>query len=622
MRGRIQISILCLAIVAGTLFVPAAGAVAAARPLRCKPIKAADTGERFRLCTGYVETADGTARLDVDVTLPAEGDGPFPLVTLLHSLDGSKTEFMSDTVAGDGINLGNNNLSYASRGYAVLNYTARGFETSDWRVDECVNRSKESVDGDEVVYPLERYDHLVCRAQFAHKRYELKDTQYLIGRMVDGTLTSDRATAAARSVGVAGLSYGGGQAWNLTRRNVWRSPQGRQVKLAAAVPMAGWTDLVNGLLPNGRARDDTVATTRLNQRMAQPVGVKNALLDDLYLSLLTGSGYNVTQYLEDWKDRINEGEPYDGGEPDIARDAVTKMLAERSAYFLPKTTRYDTPILAIQGFTDFAFPADQAVTMYNRLRAEDEGYPISLYLGDWGLATAQTKDAETAHISTLVTQWFDHYLKGRGPVPGGVQARTPACDDGLGRLYRADTWADLQEPADAFVDLSGTDGVLRSPADYPNAGAVDPLHDVEGCRSVAVDGADTDANLNLTWGVPEEGFTMLGMPEVTLSADPSGSNMYVAARLWDVDPDGGRQTLVTRGVYRLGSDEPQVLGFQLFGNAWSFAPGHEMKLELTADDSPSLRRWGNDVVDEPGEIAVGDVRISLPQAAAGTLIDE
>jgi hypothetical protein len=47
-----------------------------------------------------------------------------------------------------------------------------------------------------------------------------------------------------------------------------------------------------------------------------------------------------------------------------------------------------------------------------------------------------------------------------------------------------------------------------------------------------------------------------------------------------------------------------------------------MKLELTADDSPSLRRWGDDVVDEPGEIAVGDVRISLPQAAAGTLIEE
>jgi len=109
---------------------------------------------------------------------------------------------------------------------------------------------------------------------------------------------------------------------------------------------------------------------------------------------------------------------------------------------------------------------------------------------------------------------------------------------------------------------------------------------------------------------------------VTLTADPSGPNMYVAARLWDVDPEGGRQTLVTRGVYRLGSAEPQLLGFQLFGNAWTFAPGHEMKLEVTADDSPSLRRWGDDLVDEPGEISVGDVRISLPQAAAGTLIEE
>ncbi|MGI8706676.1 MAG: CocE/NonD family hydrolase [Actinomycetota bacterium] len=612
---------LCLAILAGTLFVPASGAWAAARPLRCKPIVAHDTGERFRLCSGYVATPDGAARLDVDVTLPASGDGPFPLVTLLHSLDGSKTEFMSDTVKGEGINLGNNNLSFASRGYAVLTYTARGFETSDWRIDECADRSKESVDGDEVVYPVERYDHLACRSQFAHNKYELKDAQYLIGRMVDGTLTTDTATASS-DIGVAGYSYGGGQTWNLTRKNVWRTPVGRRVRLAAAVPMGGWTDLVNGLLPNGRARDDTVSTTRLNQRMAQPVGVKNALLDDLYLSLLTGSGYNLAQYLEDWKDRINEGEPYDGGEPDIVRDAVTKMLSERSAYFLPKTTSYKTAIFAVQGFTDFVFPADQAVSMYNRLRAEDEDYPISLYMGDWGHATAQSKDEETAHIGELVAQWFDHYLKGRGPAPGGVQARAPGCDEGLGSLYRADTWADLQEPADAYVDLSGTDGVVTSPADYPNAAAIDPLNDLDGCRSVPLDGADSSSNLNLTWAAPDEGFTMLGMPEVTLTADPSGPNMYVAARLWDVDPEGGRQTLVTRGVYRLGSAEPQLLGFQLFGNAWTFAPGHEMKLEVTADDSPSLRRWGDDLVDEPGEISVGDVRISLPQAAAGTLIEE
>src|SRR3954452_16899940 len=37
---------------------------------------------------------DGTP-IDVDVTLPATGDGPFPTVLLLHGLGGSKTSFES-----------------------------------------------------------------------------------------------------------------------------------------------------------------------------------------------------------------------------------------------------------------------------------------------------------------------------------------------------------------------------------------------------------------------------------------------------------------------------------------------------------------------------------------------
>src|SRR3954469_19776690 len=70
-----------------------------------------------------VASFDGTP-LDVDVTLPATGDGPFPTILLLHGLGGTKTSFEgSGTDPYD-------NVSFARRGYAVVTPSARGFGNS------------------------------------------------------------------------------------------------------------------------------------------------------------------------------------------------------------------------------------------------------------------------------------------------------------------------------------------------------------------------------------------------------------------------------------------------------------------------------------------------------------
>src|SRR3954462_6530136 len=71
-----------------------------------------------------VPSFDGTP-LDVDVTLPAEGDGPFPTILLLHGLGGDKTSFEST-----GGEPGYNNWFFAQHGYAVVTPTARGFGNS------------------------------------------------------------------------------------------------------------------------------------------------------------------------------------------------------------------------------------------------------------------------------------------------------------------------------------------------------------------------------------------------------------------------------------------------------------------------------------------------------------
>jgi predicted acyl esterase len=85
-----------------------------------------------------------------------------------------------------------------------------------------------------------------------------------------------------------------------------------------------------------------------------------------------------------------------------------------------------------------------------------------------------------------------------------------------------------------------------------------------------------------------KGWTLLGAPTVRAKLSVSGTAAQIAARLWDVDPDGESQTLVARGTYRpIGSGATER--FQLHANGWRFAPGHVPKLELLGADAPYTR---------------------------------
>ena len=116
---------------AGTSVASAAKAGGEPTPLghACK----AQDGVRFcptETLAQRVPSFDGVP-LDVDVTLPATGSGPFPAIVMLHGWGGSKTEFESSTPAGNGNETYDyNNVYYAEHGYAVINYTARGWGNS------------------------------------------------------------------------------------------------------------------------------------------------------------------------------------------------------------------------------------------------------------------------------------------------------------------------------------------------------------------------------------------------------------------------------------------------------------------------------------------------------------
>jgi hypothetical protein len=114
-------------------------------------------------------------------------------------------------------------------------------------------------------------------------------------------------------------------------------------------------------------------------------------------------------------------------------------------------------------------------------------------------------------------------------------------------------------------------------------------------------------------------LTLLGAPEVTASMTVTGvddgsnaayvlgpaASRQLAARLWDVAPDGSA-LLLTRLLYR-----PQFSGtqkFQLHPIGYRMAAGHRLVLELRGSDAPYGRPS-----NLPFAVTVeGGLRLSLP----------
>ena len=152
-----------------------------------------------------------------------------------------------------------NNNYFAKQGYAVLNYSARGWGNS------CGGGPS----GDHSGPCGKGYIRL------ADTRYEARDTQYLLGLLADEGITKPQA------IGVTGVSYGGGQSMELAflRDKIrkpdgklvpWRSPTGKPMAISAAYPRWPWSDLIDALLPNGRFLDTQVAPFK---QSLNPVGV-------------------------------------------------------------------------------------------------------------------------------------------------------------------------------------------------------------------------------------------------------------------------------------------------------------------------------------------------------------
>ena len=562
---------LLVVLVGGLLLVPASAAAAPPNPFGhvCSPqngvlfCPTADDAQR-------VPSFDGVP-LDVDVTLPVTGDGPFPVIVMLHGYGGDKRAFESATPEGSGgTTYRYNDNYYAKQGYAVINPSARGFGRSCGKAD---SRTAPACD--------RGWLHL------ADQRYEARDIQHLLGLLADqGVVNPDR-------IGVTGISYGGIQTQTLAllrdrvrlqdgRFVPWFSPDGRRLEIAAAWSRWGTSDLLYSLVPNGRFLDSAPPTP--GQSFSPPGVKKDSYVNGLTLLGKTAGyvapvGVDPTADLEGWKAAVDRGEPYGTAVRAIGREIATF----HSAASLPGVP---AALLLQSGWTDDLVPVSESLRVYSKYKSTS-GARVSLQFGDLGHSRGSNKRNADRAFNNQGAAFFAAYLQGgdRAPAHRSVTAFTQTCpkDAPAGGPFRAATWEALH-PRLLVIAGDRPRRVTSTGGNPETAAKFDQTATGDACLTVKRERAPGTA-------VYEErtrrALTMLGLPTVQATVRTQGRNGQLVGRLWDVF--AGKQRLISRGVYRLRPNQKRDVAFQLSGNGYRIAKGHVVKLELLGRDPGFLR---------------------------------
>lgn len=629
-----------------------------------------------RFCKGSrVASWDGVP-LDVDVTLPSgTGEGPFPTIVMLHGYGGTKTDFEFPYATGEfplGAHNGNviydyNNDYFAQRGYAVVNYTARGFGASCGRPYNAEPACTEH-----------GFVHL------ADQRYEARDTQYLLGRLVEEKI------ASPSELGVTGISYGGGQSITLAylRNRIrcagpadetytgggtnpcagqpenalvpWETQKKEKLEIKAAYARWPWSDIANALVPNGRFLEYEHST--YNQDGASgtnsPIGLpltsyNHALYAGGYIPPAMGYYEPAAGSLE-WN-LVRALFAFEKPEPENPEQQtiINGFSAYHGGYAL-HGSEAPAPLLLQSGWNDDLFPPRESLRVYNTVKGTAGSF-VALQLGDVGHSRGTDGPIQDQYFNSQGAAFFEKQLKGvaepkvpdekggeavGAPANGQATTFTTACGEpqnegesgleGAKKPYVGSSWQDLQRGVVRFSSSQAQE--VTNPASEENqavAAEMDPiLQQTKATPNVLASASEVDGACRKIAAISPKGtasyiqpvtepFTMMGLPTIEAKVTVSGTEKQdgqLDARLWVVNPTKGTERLVSRGGYRLEEPQTPNVVFQLHGNGYTFQPGDAIKLELTANEYPYLYQ-------SPAakySVAVSGVKVYIPTYTAPT----
>ncbi|MDT7537112.1 MAG: type transport system ATP-binding protein [Actinomycetota bacterium] len=543
------------------------------------------TTRDFRLPVTDNDMFGNPVSLDAEVLIP-NGTGPFAGLLINHGYLGDKH--------GDG----DTARAAAALGYIVLRYTSRGFGAAS--------------------QPDPSTGELPSPAPIDSDGQGTKGQVDLVG----GPETRDMVQAVAwlnnpanvpiwvDHIGHYGGSYGGAHDYALAQQDL--------PAVRALVPAATWTDLYDGLAPNG-------------------------VLKAAYMSGFYAAGRERFDGYNNYDPEIDAGYAKMLSSTDL--DGLHAMLKDHS--ISGKWDKVHTPIFLVQGLNDGLFDGNEAIQSYielsKNLGRDGKPLPVHLYLGGIGHPPARSSDGpEIAHVGAEVLAFLDHYVReidngiekappiefattqyfdnpDFAPGEAGIAARAHAADvkpfegklpfgtptvwhlcgtaPGAGTLQLADCPNALPSLLAAGTGGDPTSEPVALHPNIPNnfqkyfgrpwPSTATPV-DVVSFDGPALSAATTYA------GIPTLRLSVVSDPPTTGLGGPTPpvAAFQIDPKVYDVAPDG-TATLITRGAYaeQPGGGAPGVhtSSFDAFAMAWTFLPGHHLRLSLSSADIPYLR---------------------------------
>ena len=317
-------------------------------------------------------------------------------------------------------------------------------------------------------------------------------------------------------------------------------------------------------------------------------------------------------------------------------DATYAKLHDRSVVSFMK--RITVPVLLAQGEGDTLFNLNEAITTYRSLRAQ--GTPVKMLWSDGGHSnpypagelSLTDPDPATQYLTGRISDWLDHYLRGRrvstGPrfayfrdwvryTGNAAPAYASAPRFPLGGSTRLFLSGTTLTPSAVNLD-EGSQQFLTPVLGLPSS--LDPLDLVSSYAPIPVPTGDLPGT-TASWTTAKltRPLTVVGSPRVRLRVETPAAAVDSASattaltlflKILDVAPDGTATVVRDLVAPARIADPTRAFTVQMPAFAHRFAPGHQLRLMVTGGSS----NYRGGQVANPVTISTGSTRqvLTLP----------